>query len=412
VDAGAPAVALADIEAAAVELDGVVLRTPCLPAPRLSALTGARVWVKYENLQPIGSFKERGAYMRLIALSPEERRAGITAMSAGNHAQAVAYHAARLGISAVIVMPERTPFVKVSATEAHGARVVLAGETLVEAAAACRDLANREGRTLIHPYDDPRVIAGQGTIALEMLADVPALDTLVVPIGGGGLVAGIATAAKALRPAIRLIGVEARLYPSAYAAIHGTGEECGGSTIAEGIAVKAVGALTLPVIRRLVERIVLVDEPAIERAVYAYLALQKTMAEGAGAAGLAAMLTEPDLFRGRNVGLVLCGGNIDPRLLASIMVRELTREGRIVAIEITFLDEPGVLARLTQAVAAARGNILEVQHDRLALTHTARETLVRVTVETRDDAHTERVVAAVRAAGFTASVSHDVAGRF
>jgi threonine dehydratase len=411
-DAAAPAVTLADIETAARALDGVVLRTPCLPAPRLSRLTGANVWVKYENLQPVGSFKERGAYMRLSALSDAERRAGVTAMSAGNHAQAVAYHAARLGISAVIVMPERTPFVKVSATEAHGARVVLAGETLAESAVACRELAEREGRTIIHPYDDPRVIAGQGTIGLEMLADVPELDTLVVPIGGGGLIGGIATAAKALRPEIRIVGVEARLYPSAYAAVNGTGEQCGGSTIAEGIAVKAVGSLTIPIIRRLVERIVLVDEPAIERAVNAYLTLQKTMAEGAGAAGLAAMLTEPEIFRGRNVGLVLCGGNIDPRLLASIMVRELTREGRIVTLEVTFLDEPGILARLTAAVGAVRGNILEVTHNRLALTHLARETSVRLTVETRDDEHTARVVDAVRQAGFSATLSSDVDGRF
>jgi threonine dehydratase len=402
----------AAIEAAARQLQGVVLRTPCLAAPRLSQLTAANVWVKYENLQPVGAFKERGAFIRLSALTAEERRAGVAAMSAGNHAQAVAYHAARLGISATIVMPERTPFVKIAATEAHGARIVLAGETLAESAVACAELAREEGRIVIHPYDDPRIICGQGTVGLEMLEAVPELDMIVVPIGGGGLIAGIATAARAVKPDVRIIGAEAALYPSAHAALRGVEAHCGGTTIAEGIAVKKPGALTLPIIADLVERIILVDEPALERAVNAYLTLQKTVAEGAGAAGLAAMLTEPDLFAGRNVGLVLCGGNIDPRLLASIMVRELARQKRIVAIEADFPDEPGVLARLTTAIGGEGGNILEVTHHRLSLDHLARETSVRLTVETRDDRHTEAIFAAVQATGLRVRLSDHVDGRF
>lgn len=402
----------AAIEEAARQLKGVVLETPCLPAPRLSALTAANVWVKYENLQPVGAFKERGAYIKLASLTAEERARGVVAMSAGNHAQAVAYHAARLGISATIVMPERTPFVKIAATEAHGANIVLAGETLAESAVACAELAGREGRVVIHPYDDPRIIAGQGTIGLEMLRQVPELDVIVVPIGGGGLIAGIATAARSLKPDIRIIGVEAALYPSAHAALAGVEARCGGSTIAEGIAVKTPGRLTLPIIADLVERIVLVDEPALERAVNAYATLQKTVAEGAGAAGLAAMLTEPDLFAGRNVGLVLCGGNIDPRILASIMVRELARQKRIVTIEAQFPDEPGILARLAGAIGSAGGNILEVTHHRLSLDHLARETTTRLTVETRDDRHTEAIFSAVRATGLPVRLTDHVDGHF
>lgn len=411
-EADAAAVTPAAIEAAARQLDGVVLKTPCLPAPRLSTLTGANVWVKYENMQAVGAFKERGAFVKLSSLSAEERARGVAAMSAGNHAQAVAYHAARLGISATIVMPQNTPFVKIAATEAHGARIVLAGETLAESGLACAELAEREGRVVIHPYDDPRIIAGQGTVGLEMLSAVHELDVIVVPIGGGGLVAGIATAARAVKPDIRIVGVEASLYPSAWAALRGEEARCGGTTIAEGIAVKKPGALTLPIIADLVERIVLVDEPALERAVNAYVTLQKTVAEGAGAAGLAAMLTEPEPFVGRNVGLVLCGGNIDPRILASIMVRELARQKRIVTIEADFPDEPGVLARLAGAIGDKGGNILEVTHHRLSLDHLARETSTRLTVETRDDRHTEEIFAAVQATGLKVRLSDHVDGRF
>src|SRR6202041_870197 len=316
-------VTLADIEKARGTIAGKVLRTPLLPAPPLSALTGASVYVKYENLQVTNSFKERGACVKLAALGASERRRGVIAMSAGNHAQAVAYHARRLGIPAIIVMPVTTPFVKVKATEAHGATIVLCGQTLAEAQARAEDIATERDLVWVHPYDDPRIIAGQGTIALEMLEDVPDLDVLVIPIGGGGLIAGNAIAAHAQKPSIEIVGVECTLYPAMWNAINGGNRPCGGATLAEGIAVRNVGALTLPIVRELVSDIILVDEPLIESAVNAFLTLQKAMAEGAGAAGLAAMLAEPERFAGRKVGLILCGGNIDPRILASVMVREL-----------------------------------------------------------------------------------------
>jgi threonine dehydratase len=307
-------VTVADIEAARRTIAGQVLRTPMLPAPKLSALTGAEVYVKYENLQVTNSFKDRGAFNKLASLDAAARARGVIAMSAGNHAQAVAYHAARLDIPATIVMPVTTPFVKVEATQAYGAEIVLEGESVAEAQVRAETIARDRGLTFVHPYDDPLVIAGQGTIALEMLEDVPDLDMLAIPIGGGGLIAGNAIAARAVRPSIAIIGAEAALYPAFWNALTGENRPLGGATIAEGIAVKNVGRLTLPVVRELVAEIVLVDEAQLERAVNAYLTLQKTMAEGAGAAGLGAMLVKPEIFRGRKVGLILCGGNIDPRL--------------------------------------------------------------------------------------------------
>src|SRR5271169_5111800 len=322
-------VTLADIETARRTIAGHVLRTPLLAAPPLSALTGAEISVKYENLQVTNSFNERGACVKLAALSADERRRGVIAMSAGNHAQAVAYHARRLGIAAIIVMPVTTPFVKVKATETLGATVILDGETLVEAQGRAEAIAAARDLVWVHPYDDPRIIAGQGTIALEMLEEVPDLDVLVIPVGGGGLIAGNAIAACAANPKTEIVGAEAALYPSVWNALKGESRPIGGPTLAEGIAVKNVGKLTLPVIRELVSEIILVDEAQLERAVNAYLTSQKTMAEGAGAAGLAAMLAQPNRFRGKKVGLILCGGNIDPRILASIMVRELERETRI-----------------------------------------------------------------------------------
>ena len=325
-------VTLADIEAAHRVVADVVLRTPMLPAPKLSALTGAEVYVKYENLQVTNSFKDRGALVKLASLGEAERKRGVIAMSAGNHAQAVAYHAERLGIPASIVMPVTTPFVKVAATRSYGAEVVLHGETVAEAEARCEQIRGQRGLVLVHPYDDPAIIAGQGTIALEMLEDVPQLDVIVIPIGGGGLIAGNAIAARAKNPAIEIVGAEAALYPSVWNALRGENRPIGGPTLAEGIAVKNVGKLTLPVIRELVADIILLDEAHLERAVNAYLTLQKTMAEGAGAAGLAAMLAKPERFRNKKVGLILCGGNIDPRVLASIMVRELERDSRIVVV--------------------------------------------------------------------------------
>jgi threonine dehydratase len=401
--------ALADIEAARRAIAGHVLRTPMLPAPRLSELTGATVHVKYENLQVTNSFKERGARTKLAALSAAERSAGVIAMSAGNHAQAVAYHAAALGIPATVVMPVTTPFVKVAATKAHGALVLLHGESIAEAQARAEAEASERGLTWVHPYDDPHVIAGQGTIALEMLEEVSDLDVLVVPIGGGGLISGIATAAKAIRPSIEIVGAEAALYPSVWNALHGDNLPLGGATLAEGIAVKNVGALTLPIIRALVSDVVLVDEEHIERAVNAYLTLQKTMAEGAGAAGLAAMLAEPKRFAGRRVGLVLCGGNIDPRILASIMVRGLEREDRIVSFRLTITDRPGLLGQIATTLGRLGANILEVEHKRLLLDVPAKGARVDVTVETRDAAHAEEILAALRADGLS-PVRIDVGG--
>ncbi|MEA2990333.1 MAG: threonine dehydratase [Alphaproteobacteria bacterium] len=393
-------ITLADIEAAATAIAGHVLRTPMLPAPKLSALTGAAVFVKYENLQVTNSFKERGARNKLAALSGEERARGVIAMSAGNHAQAVAYHAGRLGIPACIVMPVTTPFVKVDATRACGAEVVLDGESIADAQARAEAIARERGLTFVHPYDDVLVIAGQGTIALEMLEEAPDLDMLVLPIGGGGLIAGNAVAARAKKPSIEIVGAEAALYPSFWNALHGEDRPLGGPTLAEGIAVKNVGVLTLPIVRELVSGIVLVDEAHLERAVNAYLTLQKTMAEGAGAAGLAAMLVEPERFRGRKVGLVLCGGNIDPRILASVMVRELEREERIVSFRLAIPDRPGVLGQIATRLGGLGANILEVDHRRLFLDVPAKGAKLDVTVETRDRAHGEEIFRALEAEGF------------
>jgi threonine dehydratase len=393
-------VTIADIELARGRIAGHVLRTPMLPAPKLSALTGAEVFVKYENLQVTNSFKERGALNKLASLTEQERSQGIITMSAGNHAQAVAYHAARLGIPATIVMPVTTPFVKVEATEAHAAEVVLDGETVAEAQMRAEALARERGLTWVHPYDDLKVIAGQGTIALEMLEDVGDFDLLVIPIGGGGLIAGNAVAARAVRPAVEIIGAEAELYPSFWNALHGENRPCGGPTLAEGIAVKNVGKLTLPIVRDLVSEIVLVDEAHLERAVNVFLTLQKAMAEGAGAAGLAAMLRKPDKFRGRKVGLILCGGNIDPRILASIMVRELEREDRIVSFRLTIPDRPGVLGQIATRLGELGANILAVDHRRLFLDVPAKGAKIDVTMETRDQAHGEAIFQALEAEGY------------
>jgi len=390
----------ADIEAARRVIAGQVLRTPMLPAPKLSALTGAEVFVKYENLQVTNSFKDRGALVKLSALSEAERKRGVIAMSAGNHAQAVAYHAARLGIPATIVMPVTTPFVKVASTESYGAEVVLEGEGISEAQSVCERLLEERKLTLVHPYDDPDVMAGQGTVALEMLADVPDLDMLVIPIGGGGLIAGNAVAARAAKPNITVVGAQAALYPSFWNAIHQENRPIGGATLAEGIAVKNVGKLTLPIVRELVSEIVLVEEAHLERAVNAYLTLQKTMAEGAGAAGLAAMLAKPERFKGKRVGLILCGGNIDPRIVASIMVRELERENHIVSFRLIIPDRPGVLGQIATRLGELGANILEVEHKRLFLNVPAKGASLDVTVETRDAQHAARILKALAGDGY------------
>jgi threonine dehydratase len=394
-------ITLEDIKAARRVLAGQMLRTPMLPAPRLSALTGAQVFVKYENLQVTNSFKERGALVKLTALPAADRKRGVIAMSAGNHAQAVAYHAARLGIPATIVMPVTTPFVKVAATRSHGAEVVLKGETIAEAQVVCEQLMKERKLTLVHPYDDPLVIAGQGTIALEMLEDVPDLDVLAIPIGGGGLISGNAIAARGIKPGIEIVGAQAALYPSMWNALRGDTRPIGGPTLAEGIAVKNVGTLTLPIVRELVSEIILVDEAQLERSANAFLTLQKAMAEGAGAAGLAAMLAKPEFFRGKRVGLILCGGNIDPRILASIMVRELERESRIVAFRLTIPDRPGLLGQIATRLGELGANILEVEHKRMFLDVPAKGTRLDVTVETRDAAHAGEIFSALAADGFS-----------
>ena len=393
-------ITLTDVLSAREVIAGHVVRTPMLPAPRLSELTGASVYVKYENLQVTNSFKERGARNKLASLSGVDRARGVIAMSAGNHAQAVAYHAGKLGIPATVVMPVTTPFVKVEATRAHGAQVVLDGESVADAQVRAEQIAHNQHLIWVHPYDDAKVIAGQGTIALEMLEDAPELDMLVVPIGGGGLIAGNAVAARAVKPSIEIIGAEAALYPSMWNALRGEQLPLGGPSLAEGIAVKNVGTLALPVIRELVSEIVLVDEAHIERAVNAYLTLQKTMAEGAGAAGLAAMLARPDLFRGRRVGLILCGGNIDPRILASVMVRELQRTERIVSFRLSIPDRPGVLGQIATRLGQLDANILEVYHHRLFLDVPAKGAKLDVTVETRNRAHGEEIHAALETDGF------------
>ena len=393
-------VTLADIKAARAIIAGAVLRTPMLPAPKLSALTGAQVFVKYENLQVTNSFKDRGALVKLASLSEAARRRGVIAMSAGNHAQAVAYHAARLKVPATIVMPVTTPFVKVAATKGHGAEVVLDGETVAEAQARAETIAVERRLTWVHPYDDAKIIAGQGTIALEMLEDTPDLEMLVVPIGGGGLIAGNAIAARGINPDIEIVGVETALYPSMWNAVTGGHEPCGGATLAEGIAVKNVGKLTLPIVRELVAEIILVDEAHLERAVNAFLTLQKTMAEGAGAAGLAAMLASPGRFEGKRVGLILCGGNIDPRILASVMVRELERESRIVSFRLTIPDRPGVLGQIATRVGQLGANILGVEHRRLFLDVPAKGARLDITIETRDAAHAEDIRAALALDGY------------
>jgi len=399
-DPGSGEVTLAGIQKAARLIRGAVLETPCLPAPALSALTGAEVFVKYENMQVTGSFKERGAIVKLASLTPEERTRGVIAMSAGNHAQGVACHAQRLGIPATIVMPESTPFVKIAATKSYNAEVVLAGETVHEASEEADRIASERGLAWVHPYDDPRVIEGQGTIALEMLEAYPDLDTLVIPIGGGGLISGNGTAAKAIRPDIEVIGVETVLYPGMWGDFYGREVRCEGPTIAEGIAVRDVGKLTRQIVKKVVDDIILAKESTIERAINAYLTRLRTIAEGAGAAGLAALMTEPERFAGKKVGLVLCGGNIDPRLLSSIVIRELTRDGRLVSIRIDTPDRPGVLGEIATVIGTLKGNVVDVAHHHLFLDVPAKGATLDVTFEAFDAQHGEAIVAALRERGY------------
>jgi threonine dehydratase len=394
-------ITLADIEQAAARLAGEIVRTPAAEAPRLTQVTGAaRVVLKLENQQFTGSFKDRGALNKLKTLAPAEAARGVIAMSAGNHAQGVAYHAQRLGIPATIVMPKGSPFTKVLRTRAFGARVLLEGDGIDAAAVFARELGSREGLTFVHPYDDPLIVAGQGTAALELLADAPDLDLLVVPIGGGGLIAGMAVAARALRPGIEILGVEAALYPSMKNAIAGQPPTSGGQTIAEGIAVKAPGAITRPVIERLVGDIVLVEEDPLERAVEMLIDTQKVVAEGGGAAALAALLVEPQRFAGRKVGLVVSGGNIDARLLAQVLMRGLVRQGRVVTLRVEIVDMPGALGHIARVIGETGGNIIEIYHQRLFYDLPVKRADLDIVVETRNLEHVQEIIDRLARDGF------------
>jgi threonine dehydratase len=393
---------LADIRAAEARLAGQVLDTPCVESRTLSQITGAQVFLKFENLQFTASFKERGACNKLAQLSDAEKRHGVIAMSAGNHAQGVAYHAQRLGLRAVIVMPRFTPGVKVERTRSFGAEVVLHGDTLEEARAYALNQAAEQDLTFVHPYDDEAIVAGQGTVGLEILQAVPSLDTLVVAVGGGGLIAGIAVAAKALKPSIEVIGVQALRFPNMFNAVKHQHLPQGGSTIAEGIAVGAPGRVTQSIIEKYVDDILLVDEGDIEQAIVLLLEIEKTLVEGAGAAGLAAVLKDPQRFRGRKVGLVLGGGNIDPMLLAAIVERGMVRAGRLARIRVSSRDVPGSLARITAIVAEAGANIDEVHHQRAFTLLAAQNVEIELVIQTRGRDHIRAVIDALNAGGFHA----------
>ena len=403
-------VSLDDIRHAAAVISDHVVRTPTVPATALADLSPSSLWLKLENLQPTGAFKVRGACNRLEALTDSERKRGVIALSAGNHAQGVAYHARRLGIPATIVMPRPTPFTKVARTEALGAEVVLIGDNLDDARAHVATLVASDGPVLVHPFDDARIIAGQGTIALEMLADVPNLETLVVPVGGGGLISGIAVAAKAIKPHLRIIGVQSALYPSMADSLANRRTYYHGATIAEGIAVKRPGELTRGIVAALVDEIVQVEEIDIERAVHRLLVDQKLLIEGAGVAGIAAIMTRPELFEDANVGTVLCGGNIDPRMVSSILMRGLARTGQLVRLRVGIADAPGALSRISGIIGQTDGNIVEVYHLRLLSDLPIKHAEIDIIVETRDMSHVQRIVDALNENGFRARVQTSVGG--
>ena len=403
-------VTLEAIEAACRLVQREIVDTDCDWSRTLSQMLGCKLWLKFENLQFTASFKERGAINRLSALSDEERKRGVIAMSAGNHAQGVAYVARRLCVPATIVMPVSTPTVKVVNTRRYGAEVILHGENVEEAAAFAREHGRERRLTFVHPFDDPLVIAGQGTIALEMLGAAPEIDMLVVPIGGGGLISGMAIAAKALKPDIQVIGVEAALYPSMYNLIKRESLPMRGDTLAEGIAVKAPGQITAPIVAELVDDILLVTEPEIEHAVSLLINIEKTVVEGAGAAGLAAVCAHRERFKGRNVGLVMTGGNIDARLLAGVLTRELAREGRLTRLSIDLVDRPGTLGKVANILGDAGANIVEVYHQRVFTDLPAKGAVLEVVIETRDRAHLDETVGKLRAAGLEVDVRGNSGG--
>ena len=389
-----------DILAARVRISGAVVHTPTLISQTLSDMLGCKVYLKFENLQFTAAYKERGALNRLLQLDKTAKEKGVIAASAGNHAQGLAYHGRRLGVPVTIVMPVTTPTVKVTQTQGHGAKVVLYGEKFDDASTYARQLAKEDGLTFVHPFDEPDIMAGQGTVALEMLEDAPEIDTLVIPIGGGGLFSGMATAAKAMKPDIRIYGVQAELYPSMYSHIKQANLACDGDTLAEGIAVKQPGELTRRFVERLADDVLLVDERHLEEALSLLLQIEKTVVEGAGAAGLAALLTHKHLFAGRNVGLVLTGGNIDTRLLANVLLRDLARSGRLARLRIILQDRPGALFHVARIFDQEAVNILELSHQRIFTNLPAKGLSLDVECETRDGEHLDRLITALRAAGY------------
>ena len=395
--------ALADVRAAAARIAGAVVRTPTLHSITLSQITGAEIWLKFENQQFTAAYKERGALNALLLMDEEQRKRGVIAASAGNHSQGLSYHGSRLGVPVTIVMPRTTPTVKIMQTEAVGGKVVLEGETFDEANAYARSMERQLGLTFIHPFDDPAVAAGQGTVALELFEDAPALDTIVVPIGGGGLISGMGTVAKAHEPPIEVIGVQAGLYPSAYGKFKGVDLPCGGDTLAEGIAVRDPGVFTSHVIEQVVDDIVLVSEADLEEAVALLLQIEKTVVEGAGAAGLAAVLAHRERFLGKKVGLVLCGGNIDTRLLANVLLRDLARSGRLARLRITLQDRPGALYKVMKEFNAHNVNIIEIYHQRIFTTLPAKGLITDIECEARDRDQIEKLVSALRASGYSVS---------
>ena len=399
----APLVTIADVRAAHARIGDAIVRTPTLLSRTLSELTGATVYLKFENLQFTAAYKERGALNKLLLMPEEQRARGVIAASAGNHAQGLAYHGARLGIPVTIVMPRLTPTVKVQQTEGHGATVILHGERFEEAYDRAREIEAERGYTFVHPFDDAAIIAGQGTVAIEMLADAPAIDCLAIPIGGGGLISGCATVAKAADHPIEVIGVQAELYPSMYNRINGTNLPCAGDTLAEGIAVKEPGGLTAAIVRDLVDDIVLVAERDLERSVALLLQIEKTVAEGAGAAGLAALLAHKERFAGKTVGVVLCGGNIDTRLLANVLLRDLARSGRLARLRIRLQDRPGALFNVARIFDQEQVNIIEVYHQRVFTTLPAKGLITDIECETRDKAHLDGLMAALAREGYEAS---------